>query len=124
MAIQEHVLAGFILFLVRGLTTWILSTGMIRTSELLGLSRSGWEKTPLSATTPQSGSLAEMGGKLYQQPTCANGSSNTFQSDLPFSFGYSAGTYPAPVPMTLQVNVFDQGPTQFVAGQVLTPEFV
>ena len=31
------------------------------------------QKMPLSATTPQSASLAEMGGKLYQQATYVNG---------------------------------------------------
>ena len=82
------------------------------------------QKMPLSATTPQSGSLAEMGGKLYQQATYVNGTPYTFQSNLPVAGGYSTGTYPAPGPMTLQVNVAGQGAAQFVAGQVVTPEFV
>ena len=34
------------------------------------------------------------------------------------------GTYPSPGPMMLQVNVQGQGAAQFVAGQVVTPEFV
>jgi hypothetical protein len=55
------------------------------------------QKVPLSATTPQSGSLAEMGGKLYQQATYVNGTPYTFSG---------------------------QGAAQFVAGQVVTPEFV
>ena len=82
------------------------------------------QKMPLSATTPQSGSLAEMGGKLYQQATYVNGTPYTFQSNLPVAGGYSTGTYPATGPMTLQVNVAGQGAAQFVAGQVVTPEFV
>lgn len=86
------------------------------------------QKMPLSATTPQSASLAEMGGKLYQQATYVNGSPYTFQSNLPVLGGYATGTYPSPGPqmgpMTLQVNVQGQGAAQFVAGQVVTPEFV
>ena len=82
------------------------------------------QKMPLSATTPQSASLAEMGGRLYQQATYVNGTPYTFQSNLPVLGGYATGTYPSPGPMTLQVNVQGQGAAQFVAGQVVTPEFV
>jgi hypothetical protein len=82
------------------------------------------QKMPLSATTPQSASLAEMGGKLYQQATYVNGAPYAFQSNLPVLGGYATGTYPTSGPMTLQVNVGGQGAAQFVAGQVVTPEFV
>jgi hypothetical protein len=82
------------------------------------------QKMPLSATTPQSASLAEMGGRLYQQATYVNGMPYAFQSNLPVLGGYAAGAYPSPGPMMLQVNVQGQGAAQFVAGQVVTPEFV
>ncbi len=84
------------------------------------------QKMPLSATTPQSASLAETGGRLYQQATYVNGMPYTFQSNLPVLGGYPTGTYPTPggAPMSLQVNVSGQGAAQFVAGQVVTPEFV
>jgi len=82
------------------------------------------QKMPLSATTPQSASLAEMGGKLYQQATYVNGSPYAFQSNLSVLGGYATGTYPSSGPMMLQVNVQGQGAAQFVAGQVVTPEFV
>ena len=82
------------------------------------------QKMPLSATTPQSASLAEMGGKLYQQATYVNGMPYAFQSNLPVLGGYATGAYPSPGPMMLQVNVQGQGAAQFVAGQVVTPEFV
>jgi hypothetical protein len=82
------------------------------------------QKMPLSATTPQSASLAEMGGRLYQQATYVNGTPYAFQSNLPVLGGYATGTYPSPGPMMLQVNVQGQGAAQFVAGQVVTPEFV
>ena len=82
------------------------------------------QKMPLSATTPQSGSLAKMGGKLCLQATYVNGTPYTFQSNLPVAGGYSTGTYPTPGPMSRQVNVSRQGAAQFVAGQVVTPEFV
>ncbi len=79
---------------------------------------------PLSATTPQSGSLAEMNGRLYQQASYVNGMPYTFQSNLPVLGGYPTGLYPNPSPMSLQVNISGQGAAQFVAGQVVTPEFV
>jgi len=79
---------------------------------------------PLSATTPQAGSLAEMGGKLYQQATYVNGLPCTFQSSLPVAGVYATDTYPTPGPLSLQVNVSGQGAAQFVAGQVVTPDFV
>jgi len=79
---------------------------------------------PLSATTPQSAALAESGGRLYQQATYVNGSPYAFQSNLPVLGGYQAGTYPTPGGMSLQLNVSGQGAAQFVAGQVVTPEFV
>lgn len=82
------------------------------------------QKMPLSAATPQSASLAEMGGRLYQQASYVNGTPYAFQSNLPVLGGYATGTYPSPGPMTLQVNVQGQGAAQFVAGQVVTPEFV
>jgi len=56
--------------------------------------------------------------------TYANGAPYTFQSNLPVAGGYSTSTYPTPGLMTLQVNVAGQGAAQFVAGQVVTPEFV
>ena len=65
-----------------------------------------------------------MGGKLYQQATYVNGMPYTFQSSLPVAGGYATGTYPTPGPMSLQLNVSGQGAAQFVAGQVVTPEFV
>ncbi len=82
------------------------------------------QKMPLSATTPQSASLAEMGGRLYQQASYVNGTPYAFQSNLPVLGGYAAGMYPSLGPMMLQVNVQGQGAAQFVAGQVVTPEFV
>jgi len=82
------------------------------------------QKMPLSAKTPQSGSLTEVGGKLYQQATYVSGTPYTFQINLPVAGGYSTGTYPTPGPIMLQVTVSGQGAAQFVAGQVVTPEFV
>lgn len=79
---------------------------------------------PLPTTTPQSASLAEMGGKLYQQATYVNGTPDAFQSNLPVLGGYATGTYPSPAPMMLQVNVQGQGAAHLVAGQVVTPECV
>jgi hypothetical protein len=79
---------------------------------------------PLSATTPHGASILEQGGKLYQAPTYLYGNPYTFQSSLPTAGGFATGQYPTSGPMTLQVNVQGQGAAQFVAGQVVTPEFV
>jgi hypothetical protein len=46
-------------------------------------------------------------------------------SQLPLQGATSGSNYEINTgPMTLQVNVSGQGSAQFVAGQVLTPEFV
>ena len=76
---------------------------------------------PLSATTPHGASLIELGSKLYQAPTYMFGNPNVYQSRLP-TIGGPAGQYPGP--LSLQVTVSGQGAAQFVAGQVVTPEFV
>jgi hypothetical protein len=80
------------------------------------------QKMPLSATTPHGASLVEQGGSLYQAPTYMFGNPNVYQSSLLTAGGQPAGQYPGP--MSLQVNVSGQGAAQFVAGQVVTPEFV
>ncbi len=93
---------------------------------LMLYSQATGQRFPLSASTPQSAALAESGGRLYQQATYVNGMPYTFQSNLPVLGGYQTGTYPMPggSPMSLQVNISGQGAAQFVAGQVVTPEFV
>jgi hypothetical protein len=92
---------------------------------LMLYSQATGQKMPLSATTPQSAALAETGGRLYQQASYVNGTPYTFQSNLPVMGGYPTGTYPTPGgAMSLQLNVSGQGAAQFVAGQVVTPEFV
>jgi hypothetical protein len=80
------------------------------------------QRTPMSATTPRGAGLVEQGGKLYQAPSYLFGNPNVYQSSLPTAGGQPAGQYPGP--MSLQVNVSGQGAAQFVAGQVVTPEFV
>lgn len=80
---------------------------------------------PLSATTPYGASLVEQNSKLYQQASYVNGSPYTIAGGgLPTLGGYATQNYPSSGPMTLQVNVSGQGAAQFVAGQVVTPEFV
>ncbi len=89
---------------------------------LMLYSQATGQRMPPSAALPQSASLAEVGGRLFQQATYVNGMPYAFQSYLPVEDGYATGTYPNPGPMMLQVNV--SGAAQFVAGQVVTPEFV
>ncbi|MGD0497535.1 MAG: hypothetical protein ABSC23_03765 [Bryobacteraceae bacterium] len=81
------------------------------------------QKMPLSAATPVGGSLAEQGGRLYQQASYVNGTPYTFQSNLPVLGGLSGGNYPTPggpntaggSGMTFALNI---------NGQPITPEFV
>ena len=46
------------------------------------------QKMPLSATTPVGGSLAEQGGKLFQQASYVNGAVYNFPSSLPVMGGF------------------------------------
>ena len=50
-----------------------------RWAPLMLYSEAAGQKMPLSAATPQSASLAQMGGRLYQQATYVNGSPYAFQ---------------------------------------------
>jgi hypothetical protein len=78
---------------------------------------------PLSASTPQGGSLAEQGGNLYQQATYQNGAAYTFQSSLPVLGGLGGGTYPAAGGPNTAGGA---GPALAINinGQPITPEFV
>ena len=89
------------------------------------------QKFPMSASTPQSGSLAETGGKLYQQATYQDGTPYTFQSNLPVMGGVSGGNYPSPGgpntsagmgPMALYIGGADAA--NFMTGNYVTPQFV
>ncbi len=83
------------------------------------------QKMPMSAATPQSASLAEMAGKLYQQAVYVNGTPNTFQSNLPVLGGYATGNYPAPTSLTL--NVGGQSAADLLEGRVartVTPSYI
>jgi len=89
------------------------------------------QKFPLSATTPQAGSLQEQGGKLYQTATYQNGNPYTFQSNLPVAGGFATGQYPSPgqsggaTNVTLSVN--GQSAADLLEGRIantVTPGFV
>ena len=83
------------------------------------------QKMPLSATTPVGASLAESGGKLYQQASYVNGMPYTWQSSLPVMGGYATGNYPNPSgPTLMQVFVDGKGSGDYMAGNVFTPTFV
>jgi hypothetical protein len=84
------------------------------------------QKMPLSATTPQSASLAETGGKLYQQATYVNGTPYTFQSNLPVLGGYATGNYPSS-PSSVVLNVNGQSAADLLEGRIantVTPGYV
>jgi hypothetical protein len=81
------------------------------------------QKVPISAASPHAGSLVEQNGSLYQASTYLYGQAYNYQSNLPTIGGGAAGQWPSG-PMSLQINVGGQGAGQFVAGQVVTPDFV
>ena len=84
------------------------------------------QKMPLSATTPQSASLVELGGRLYQQATYVNGAPYAFQSNLPVLGGYATGTYPSS-PSTVVLNVNGQSAADLLEGRIantVTPGYV
>jgi hypothetical protein len=91
------------------------------------------QKFPLSAMTPQAGSLQEQNGQLSQVASYQNGLPYTFQSSLPVAGGLSAGTYPSPsqgnnggaTNVTLSLN--GQSAADVLEGRVastVTPGFV
>jgi hypothetical protein len=90
------------------------------------------QKFPLSATTPQAGSLQEQNGVLSQVATYQNGTPYTFQSSLPVAGGFASGQYPSPpqgsggaTNVTLSLN--GQSAADVLEGRVastVTPGFV
>jgi hypothetical protein len=96
--------------------------------QMLGLYASGTgQNMPQSAMTPHGGALTEQGGQLYQEATYQYGKAYAFQSNLPVAGDVAATTYPNPgssAPMSLSINVAGQGAGQFLAGEVVTPDFV
>ena len=92
---------------------------------LMLYSQATGQKMPLSASTPQSASLAEVGGRLYQQASYVNGTPYTFQSNLPVLGGYQTGTYPMPA-SRCRCNSTSPARARRSSwpGQVVTPEFV
>ena len=89
------------------------------------------QKMPLSATTPRSGSLAEMGGNLYQQQSYVNGVGYTFASNLPvMGGGPSGGASQNPVSSGaggdsyISVNVNGEGLASFMSNNFVTAERV
>ena len=91
------------------------------------------QKMPLSATTPYGGSLAEQGGRLYQQASYQDGQAHVYASALPTLGGIAASVYPTPGgPNTaagagatyLSLNISGADAANFMTGQFVTPQFV
>ncbi len=82
---------------------------------------------PLSATTPQSGSLAEQNGRLYQQASYVNGTPYTIAGGgLPTLGGYATQNYPS-APSTVVLNVNGQSAADLLEGRIastVTPGYV
>lgn len=78
----------------------------------------------LSSTMPREGSLVEQGGSLFQSSSYVYGQAERYQSNLP-TLGPSGGTYPGgQPPVNLSLTVGNQGAGAFLAGQVVTSDFV
>jgi hypothetical protein len=81
------------------------------------------QKMPLSAATPYGGSLAEVGGNLYQQASFQNNQWHSYQSGIPTLGGIATSPYPTPGVLpaggmggtTIALNI---------NGTPITPEFV
>jgi hypothetical protein len=78
---------------------------------------------PLSSTVPHAGMLAEQGGQMFQEASYYNGMAYTHSSGLPTLAGLQTSSYPSQ-PIALQLHVGDQGAADFLAGRVVTPDFV
>jgi hypothetical protein len=81
------------------------------------------QKMPLSAATPYGGSLAEVGGNLYQQASFQNNQWHAYQSGIPTLGGIGATPYPTPMAGPLA----GMGATTIalnINGTPITPEFV
>ena len=97
-------------------------------------SESTGQKMPLSATTPYGATLAESGGKLYQQASYQDGQAHVYASNIPTLGGIAAGTYPTPGgPNTaggaggntyLSLNVGGTDTANFMTGAYVTPQLV
>jgi len=130
---------------------------VVRTPEVRQLvelyAASTGQKIPLSATTPHAGSISEVNGRLYQDPSYVYGQSYTYSSSLPTAGGYAnlphfdtggtvPGAYGTPQlivahggekitnpamgggTMMLQLVVGDKGAADFMTKQYVTAEFV
>jgi hypothetical protein len=91
------------------------------------------QKTALSSTTPYSGSLAEQGGKLYQQASYLDGSAHTYASNIPTLGGLSSSNYPTPGgpntaagagPTYLSLNVDGVGLAPFMTNNYMNAQFI
>jgi hypothetical protein len=99
--------------------------------QLLGLYAAGTgQKMAVSSAIPQAASFSEQGGKLSQDASYQYGKAYSFESSLPISGGINTQTLPNPsslssnAPVSLSLNIGNQGAADFLAGNVVTPDFV
>lgn len=81
------------------------------------------QKSLMSSTTPHGASFSEQGGQMTQDATYQFGRAYSYQSSVPVSGGVSTQTYNNQ-PVHLSLNVDGQGAGDFLAGNVVTPDFV
>ncbi|HEY4360105.1 MAG TPA: hypothetical protein VGN17_04020 [Bryobacteraceae bacterium] len=81
------------------------------------------QKVPLSSTMPHAGNLAMSGGQLQQEASYMFGQAYTYQSNLPSYGNVSSTTLPNTSP-AISLHIDGQAAGAFMAGQVVTPDFV
>jgi hypothetical protein len=82
------------------------------------------QKMPLSAATPYGGSLAEVGGNLYQQASFQNNQWHTYQSGIPTLGGITGTPYPTPGGPSTSAGMGGTTIALNINGTPITPEFV
>ncbi|HEY4359396.1 MAG TPA: hypothetical protein VGN17_00405 [Bryobacteraceae bacterium] len=81
------------------------------------------QKVPLSSTMPHAGNLVSSGGQLQQEASYMFGQAYTYQSNLPTYGNVSSTTLPNNSP-AISLHIDGQAAGAFMAGQVVTPDFV
>jgi hypothetical protein len=97
----------------------------VRQMLMLTAAASG-QKMPVGSTTPHAASFSEQGGQLSQEATYIYGQAFTYQSNVPVAGNIPTQTYSPGTsgPISLQLAVNGQGAGAFMAGSVVTPDFV
>ncbi len=104
-----------------------VAVGSPEVRQMLGLYAAGTgqaNKFPVSATTPMGGGLEMQGGKLMQSAIYKYGDPYSYTSNVSVAGGNPGQNIPTPGSVNLSLSVANQGAADFLAGNVVTSEFV